>query len=249
VNDFFRAPADLLARAERTIKARSAATPKRRRSIRLEEQRKVDEAARKERERLEAIARETERKAREKAEAERKAADEAAAAGRAEEAARLREKAQATEQKAAEKAATFDERAATVVAPVITREPPKVAGLQMREVWEFTIVDAVEDQRRVHDARREEDRRPGASAQRRRRGDHRRRRQGVRSARRPRRAPPDALPHLPAAGSSRSPPSSTDGRRGFGRTANATRLTTIPGENINEAHLHQARRRWQRTAG
>lgn len=142
VNDFFRAPGELLARAERTIKGSLGRYSEEQERIRLEEQRKVDEAARKERERLEAIARETERKAREKAEAERKAADEAAAAGRAEEAARLREKAQATEQKAAEKAATFDERAATVVAPVISREPPKVAGLQMREVWEYTIVDA-----------------------------------------------------------------------------------------------------------
>jgi hypothetical protein len=142
VNDFFRGPAEKLAGIERTIKAKLGGYHEAQEKLRLEEQRKVDETARKERERLEAIARETERKAREKAEAERKAADEAAAAGRAEEAARLREKAQATEQKAAEKAATFDERAATVVAPVISREAPKVAGLQMREVWEYQIVDA-----------------------------------------------------------------------------------------------------------
>lgn len=141
VNDFFRAPSEKLKTIELKIKGALGAYHEAQERLRREEQRRADEAARKERERLEAIAREAERKAREKADAERKAAEEAAAAGRAEEAAKLREKAQATEQKAAEKAALFDERAATVVAPVIQREAPRVAGLQMREVWEFTIVD------------------------------------------------------------------------------------------------------------
>lgn len=40
-----------------------------------------------------------------------------------------------------EKAAELEERAATVVAPVINREPPKVSGLSFRDAWCFEIVD------------------------------------------------------------------------------------------------------------
>ena len=142
VNDFFRAPTERLAGIERTIKGRLVAFADEQERIRREEQRKADEAARKERERLEAQAREAERKAREKAEADRKAAEAAAAAGRAAEAAKLAARAAATEEKAAAKAEDLVVRAATTVAPVITREPPKVAGISTREVWKFEIVDA-----------------------------------------------------------------------------------------------------------
>lgn len=40
-----------------------------------------------------------------------------------------------------EAAERHEERAAAVVAPVIQREPPKVAGLATREVWKFEVVD------------------------------------------------------------------------------------------------------------
>lgn len=141
VNDFFRAPTERLATIERTIKGALTRYADEQERIRREEQRKVEEAARRERERLEAQAREAERKAAEKAAAERKAAEAAAAAGRAEEAARLAAKAAATEAKAAEKVEAIDMRAAAVVAPIIQREAPKVDGLHMREVWRFEIVD------------------------------------------------------------------------------------------------------------
>jgi hypothetical protein len=78
---------------------------------------------------------EQQRKARE----EQVRADEAARKERARIGAQARK---AAESGKTEKAAQLDQRAAAVVAPVITREAPKVAGLQMREVWEFTIVDA-----------------------------------------------------------------------------------------------------------
>jgi len=73
-----------------------------------------------------------------KARAEQAAADEKARKER--EALEAKARA-AAERGKTEKAAELVERAATVVAPVITREPPKVAGLQMRDQWEFTIVD------------------------------------------------------------------------------------------------------------
>ncbi|HLF13209.1 MAG TPA: hypothetical protein VJA26_18570 [Gammaproteobacteria bacterium] len=142
IQEFFGAPLAFLEKAEGIVKGKLTTFQNEQERIRREEQRKAEEAARKERERLEAQARETERKAREKAAAERRAAEEAAAAGRAEEAARLAERAAATENKAAEKAIELEQRAAAIVAPVIQREAPKVAGLSMRETPKFEIVDA-----------------------------------------------------------------------------------------------------------
>jgi hypothetical protein len=66
---------------------------------------------------------------------------------RAEESARkerLRLEAQANKAEASgkvEKAAALQQRAATVVAPVIERTPPKVIGVSTREVWKFEVTD------------------------------------------------------------------------------------------------------------
>lgn len=78
-------------------------------------------------------------------EQQRKAREEQARAD--EQARKEREKLAAQAQRAAEsgkveRAAELELRAQTVVAPVITREPPKVAGLQMRDQWKFEITDA-----------------------------------------------------------------------------------------------------------
>lgn len=40
-----------------------------------------------------------------------------------------------------EKAAQLEQQAATVVAPVVTIEQPKVAGIVTREVWKFEVTD------------------------------------------------------------------------------------------------------------
>lgn len=67
---------------------------------------------------------------------------------KADEAARKeREKLEAQARKAeesgkVEKAETLQQRAETIVAPVIQREPPKVTGVSMREVARFEITDA-----------------------------------------------------------------------------------------------------------
>lgn len=60
---------------------------------------------------------------------------------------RERERLEALARKAQEAGRTeaaerHEERAAAVVAPVIHREPPKVAGLATREVWKFDVLDA-----------------------------------------------------------------------------------------------------------
>lgn len=142
IMDFFRAPEEKLVRAESGIKRAMIAYSDEQERIRREEQRKAEEAARKERERLEAVAREAERKAREKADAERKAAEAAAAAGRAAEAAKLMAKAAATEERAAVKAEEAAQQASMVVAPIIQREPQKIAGISNRETWRFEVLDA-----------------------------------------------------------------------------------------------------------
>lgn len=69
---------------------------------------------------------------------EQRRADEAAARERK----RLQEIAERAAAKGqAEKAEVFQERADTVVAPVVTRAPPKVQGVSMREVWKFEVTD------------------------------------------------------------------------------------------------------------
>ena len=40
-----------------------------------------------------------------------------------------------------EKAADLEQRAATVVAPIVTRETPKIAGQSTREIWNFEVTD------------------------------------------------------------------------------------------------------------
>lgn len=106
IMDFFREPETKLQRAESGIKRAMIAYSEEQERIRREEQRKAEEAARKEREKLEAQA------------------AKAAAAGKI------------------ERAEQLEQRAATVVAPVIQREAPKVTGLATREVWKFEIIDA-----------------------------------------------------------------------------------------------------------
>jgi hypothetical protein len=144
IQAFFKGPLDFLANAEGVLKRKLVDYQAEQDRKRSEEQARADEAARKERARLQAIADEAARKAREQAAAQRKAAEEAAAAGRAAEAQRLAAAAARTEEKAAEKVETFESRAATVVAPVISREPPKVSGVQTREVWKFEVEDATQ---------------------------------------------------------------------------------------------------------
>jgi flagellar biosynthesis GTPase FlhF len=169
VDAFFKPPLDFLRSAEQIVKGKLTDYDRQQEQLRIAEQRRLDEEARKERERKEAEAREVERKAREKAESERKAADEARKAeerarreadeakargdreaaeaaekqarAAAKEAAKLDTRAERTEAAGEEKAATLQAAAHSVVAPVIQREPPKIAGLTRREDWKFEVTD------------------------------------------------------------------------------------------------------------
>lgn len=169
VMDFFRGPSERLETAKSQIKRAMLAYDQEQERIRKEAQRQAEEAARKERERLEALAREAQRvadekaaEARRQADMERKAAEEAqrvaeaariagnaaaaeAAQKLAQEAARAANnfdrKAAATEARAEQRVETLQATAAAVVAPVIPREVPKAAGVQMRRAWKHRIKD------------------------------------------------------------------------------------------------------------
>lgn len=155
VNAQAKDAAEPFLKAEQAIKAAMVTYSNEQERIRREEQRRVEAAAAAERARLAAMQREEERKAREKAEALRREQEEAArrareaeAAGRAEEArkaaaeaAKLAAQAVKVEEKSADKIETLQLREAMVVAPVIEREAPKVAGVSTRESWKFEITD------------------------------------------------------------------------------------------------------------
>lgn len=135
IQTLFQPTLDVYEQAERAVKAAMVAYTNEQERLRREEQRRLDEAAQKERDRKAAEAREAERKAREKAEADRRAAEAARAAGDVAKAEKLEQRADATQARGEEKAANLQAAAASVVAPVISREPPKVAGISSRENW------------------------------------------------------------------------------------------------------------------
>jgi hypothetical protein len=105
INNLFASLGDRLAGIERTIKRAMAAWADAERARLADQQRHLDEEARKQREKL----------AMQAAKAE--------AAGKT------------------EKAEDLQLRAATTVAPVVPREPPKVAGVSMRAVWKYEITN------------------------------------------------------------------------------------------------------------
>lgn len=105
IRDLFRSPRDLASRAESLVKRAMILFSDEQDWIRREDQRKADEAARKQQEKLQAQA------------------AKAAASGRT------------------EKAAELETRAAMTVAPIIHRDPPKIAGVSDRVSWKFEITD------------------------------------------------------------------------------------------------------------
>jgi hypothetical protein len=119
IRDLFAGPEAEIAEAEGLYKRVMIAFDDEQERIRQEEQRKLDDIARREREKNEAAA----RKALEDAEAARQAGD--------------KKKAERLEQKA-EVAA---DRAATVVAATVQAEPPRVSGASIREIWSAIVTD------------------------------------------------------------------------------------------------------------
>lgn len=142
IRAFFAGPTERLERAKNQIKRAMIAYDEEQRRIAAEAQRRAEEEARKERDRLAAIAAEAQRKADEKAAEERRQAEAARAAGDLAAAAKHEQKAERVEQRAEERVETLQTVASTIVAPVIERETPKVKGISGRRVWKFRIKDA-----------------------------------------------------------------------------------------------------------
>lgn len=139
VMDFFRPRAQQLTEAVTSIKRAMRVWDDEQERIRLEAQRKAEEAARLERERLQREADQRQREADERAAAERRQAEAARAAGNIAEAEKHERKADQVEQRAEARVEVLQERASSVVAPVLPAAPPKVSGLSSRQVWKYRV--------------------------------------------------------------------------------------------------------------
>lgn len=155
IMDKFRGALDLRATAVAHGKRLMIAFREAEEHKRREEQRRIDELARKERARLAAEAAAVEAKARQQAEEARRQAAEAeqarlravaegnakAAAAAAERNAKLAERADALESAGIEKAAELATISELVVAPTVISEATKVAGQSIRRIWKARVTD------------------------------------------------------------------------------------------------------------
>ena len=153
VDEFFKPPLQFLKDAEKAAKDKLLGYESEQRRIAAEEQRRLEEKARKEREALEAKARvERERADAEAREIQHKA-DEARAAGDLAESVRLRNQADKIVEKSEAKAEAIQNKASAVVAPKVEAYIPPVVGQSSRTVWKSRVVDAklVPDEYKVVD--------------------------------------------------------------------------------------------------
>lgn len=117
IMDLYRPLAETLMKAEGIVKRGLKAFADEQKRLQQEAQRKANEEARKERDRLEGLAL--------KARQEANASELERVAARAE-----------------VRAEKYEDKAAAVVAPVVPVDLPKVAGIGTREQWKFEITDA-----------------------------------------------------------------------------------------------------------
>ena len=141
VDEFFRAPLQFLKDAETTAKQKLIGYETEQRRVAAEEQRKLDEKARKEREALEAKARAEREKADAEAREIQRKADEARAAGNLAESVKLRNQADKVLEKSEVKAQTIESKAEQVVAPKVEAYIPPVVGQSSRTAWKARVLD------------------------------------------------------------------------------------------------------------
>ena len=142
VDEFFKPPLNFLKEAEAAAKTKLLGYQEEQRRIAAEEQKKLEEKARKEREALEAKARqERERADAEAAEIKRKA-DEARQSGDLAQAVTLQHQATKLVEKSEAKAETLLSKASSVVAPKVEAYIPPVVGQSSRTIWKARVVDA-----------------------------------------------------------------------------------------------------------
>lgn len=141
IMDFFGGPIGVLEQAKGLLDGKVLAFDNEQERIRKEAQKKAEEAAQRERDRIQAEANERQRKADEEAAAKRKAADDAAAAGRTEEAAKLNAQADKVVEKAAQRVEVLQDRAASVVAPILQSTSTRASGSSFRDNWKWRLTD------------------------------------------------------------------------------------------------------------
>ena len=144
VDEFFRAPLQFLKDAETTAKQKLLGYESEQRRIAAEEQRRLEEKARREREALEAKARKEREEADRKAAEARQKAEEARAAGDLHQAVVLENQATKIEEKSEVKATAAEIKAAQVVAPKVEAYIPPVVGQSSRTIWKARVVDAAQ---------------------------------------------------------------------------------------------------------
>jgi colicin import membrane protein len=133
INDLFRGPADLLSQAESILKRKLLAYDQEQERIAAEARRKAEEAAAAERRRLEEEAAARKREA----DAQAAAAAKAQAEGNAQAAALATAAAQRAQAEAQAAAATSQ----MVIAPVVSVEKPKAAGISTTKKVDFEVID------------------------------------------------------------------------------------------------------------
>lgn len=132
---------DPLKRAKTVFDQKILAYDDEQKAIAREVQRKAEETAAAARRKLQEEADERTRKAQADAEAKRKEAEAAAAAGNTEEAAKLNRQADRVEERAEARVEQLQERAASVVAPIIQSSSAKASGSSFRDNWKWRLKD------------------------------------------------------------------------------------------------------------
>lgn len=142
VDEFFKPPLQFLKDAETAAKNKLLGYQEEQRRIAAEEQRKLEEKARKEREALEAKARAEREKADAEAREIQRKADEARAAGNLAESVKLRNQADKIVEKSEAKVEAIQSKAEQVVAPKVEAYIPPIVGQSSRTVWKARVVNA-----------------------------------------------------------------------------------------------------------
>lgn len=153
IDNFFKPSLQFLKDAEKTVKDKLTGYETEQKRIAAEEQRRLEEKARKEREALEAKARAEREKADREAAELRKKEEEARKANDLAEAVRLRNQADRIVEKSEAKAQNMESKASQVVAPKVEAYIPPVVGQSSRTVWKAKVINAklVPDEYKVVD--------------------------------------------------------------------------------------------------
>ena len=141
IMDLFRAPMDLLTKAETVIKSAILTYDQGQERLRKAEEDRLRELADKERKRLRDEAEKRAREASEKAALLKKQAEAATAAGNAAEAAKLNKRSETVIENAEAKASGLLDQADTLPVPIVTREEVKVAGISKTKLWKARVTD------------------------------------------------------------------------------------------------------------